>query len=291
MEKIEVLMIEDNQGAGMAIKYLIESFDSVEFVVDISTSLKDGLRKIVQKKYDIILLDLILPNGEGLSVFKKVKKVRKDIPIIIISGYEDKALEAVRAGAEDYLVKPINKKDLFKSLRYSLERSKIKKELRESRKKYFDLFYNAPDMYFNIDYNGKILDYNKTAREILGYCRKDLIGKSVCKIVYRDDANKVKKHFEDMIQNNKHISNVQFRKVTKNGKIIWVDETTKFYNNNGKTEFLIICRDITDKVESERLINKLIEERQSTWNKEKEQLMEMKKKAESLEETVLDLEI
>lgn len=268
MKNIKILLIEDEHNASKMVRYILDSDNNCcKVLTDEANSLKDGLKKIIKNDYDVILLDLSLPNGEGLKVFSKVKTVSRDIPVVIISCHEDKAIEAIQRGAEDYLIKPVKKNDLLRSIRISIERSKIKKELRKSKLRYKALYNNAPDMYFNIDIYGTIIDVNRFSLKNLGYCRREIMNQNIFKVVYKEDKHKVRKHLNSIISAEiGEEKEIEFRKITKGGKILWVYERAKKIEENN---IFIICRDITDKKEYEEKISKLIESREKDWEKDK----------------------
>ncbi|KPA16536.1 bacteriophytochrome (light-regulated signal transduction histidine kinase) [Candidatus Magnetomorum sp. HK-1] len=126
-----VLLIEDNR---MDAELLMDLFDSEKDIhIEWVSQLVDGIKKVENKSYDMILLDLNLPDSNGLSTFDKLNEKASDIPIIIITGDENpkQAVEAVKKGAQDYLIK--NKWDasflLPRAIRLSVERNTIRKKL------------------------------------------------------------------------------------------------------------------------------------------------------------------
>lgn len=106
-----ILLIEDNHDIAMSIKKYIEL---EHIAVDIAENGKTGLELFKKNSYDIVLLDIMLPEVDGVSVCKQIKKV-SDVPIIMTTAkwqLEDK-LELFDAGADDYLVKPFDLEELM----------------------------------------------------------------------------------------------------------------------------------------------------------------------------------
>lgn len=102
-------------------------------------TLEDGiqLHRKAEHPIDVILLGLSLPNGRGLDVLVKICAQIPDKPIIVMTGTDDEnmAIQAVRLGAQDYLIKPhITTEMLTRSIRYSIERQILRKKLEESRR-------------------------------------------------------------------------------------------------------------------------------------------------------------
>ena len=90
---------------------------------------------MVKYSFDVILLDLCLPDSKGIETFNIMKHNSPNIPIIILTGLKDDifAVSAVGRGAQDYLVKgEVNNKQLARSITYAIERKRIENELNES---------------------------------------------------------------------------------------------------------------------------------------------------------------
>jgi DNA-binding response OmpR family regulator len=170
MISVNVLLIEDDEGSINITKELLSRSEQIDFFVDSAKTLSDAIEILkCNNIYDIIILDLILPNGEGLSVFQQVKKVC-DKPIIIISGYEDKAIECVKHGAQDYLVKPhYDGNLLIRSIRYALERHKWKSSFNK-------VVESTHAAIYEIDFETMRFTYiNDVALKETGYTKEEIL--------------------------------------------------------------------------------------------------------------------
>ncbi|MCX7877804.1 MAG: PAS domain S-box protein [Ignavibacteria bacterium] len=127
------------------------------------------------------------------------------------------------------------------------ERKAYENALRLSEQRYQDLYDSAPDMYFSILPDGTVKSVNKSGAEYLGYNVDELIGNEVWKVVYKDDLEYVTKKMMKIFTTKLTGENLEFRKVKKDGTVIWVNESTKLlFDKNGEPkELFIICRDIT----------------------------------------------
>ncbi len=133
----KVLLIEDNPGDARLVELLLKESDLLECEIINKTTLKEGILAIEQEDFDVILLDLSLPDSRGFPTLEKLVNRFPDQNIIVLTGFSDKkmGLNAVRAGAQDYLVKgAFDANSLAKSLRYSIERSKVIKRLEEAQR-------------------------------------------------------------------------------------------------------------------------------------------------------------
>ncbi|TAK12136.1 MAG: GAF domain-containing protein [Anaerolineae bacterium] len=130
--KIRVLLIEDNPGDARLIAELMREFEHDRFEISHALDLETGLTKLEEGSIQALLLDLSLPDSQGLSTFIQAHEASPLIPVIILTGTSDRelALNAVRKGAQDYLVKgEIDARLLSRALQYALERSRREREM------------------------------------------------------------------------------------------------------------------------------------------------------------------
>jgi len=125
---IRVLLIEDDFGDADLILELLEFVQSTSFQITHHRCLQEVLQSVDQEAFDVILLDLSLPDSFGLETLEQVYNQFPTIPIVILSGLEDESLAtiAVQKGSQDYLVKgDFDSNLLARSIRYAIERAKI----------------------------------------------------------------------------------------------------------------------------------------------------------------------
>ncbi|MCI0448632.1 MAG: PAS domain S-box protein [Chlorobi bacterium] len=127
------------------------------------------------------------------------------------------------------------------------ERKKSEEVIRLSEKRYQDLYDSAPDMYFSVTPEGYIKSVNKYGAKYLGYDVEELIAREVWCVIHKDDVRKVKERMAEIFVKKQANANLEFRKVRKNGSVLWVNESTRLIlDSSGKPkELFIICRDIT----------------------------------------------
>jgi diguanylate cyclase (GGDEF)-like protein len=123
----DVLLVEDDTPLAKGLEETLETSPRSHFRVTHVTKLADALQAINQHRYDVVLLDLNLPDARGGVAPRTLQKAASDVPIVILTGLEDDQLaeENARAGVQDYLLKrEINGDILVRSLRYAMERSR-----------------------------------------------------------------------------------------------------------------------------------------------------------------------
>ena len=134
-KQINILLIEDNPGdARLVMEMLVEGGGKKFNLVQVER-ISDGLRRLGQDYFHVILLDLSLPDGNGLDIVNRVCTVAPHVPVLVLTGLGDEylAIKAVQEGAQDYLVKgQMNSNLLVHSLRYAIERKQAEEALRKS---------------------------------------------------------------------------------------------------------------------------------------------------------------
>lgn len=129
-----VLLIEDEPADAYILRRILES-EEVDECLELvhSACLDEGLAQLEAVSFDCVLLDLQLPDSQGLGTFEKIRQRRPEVPVVVLSGLDDKtvAVAAVREGAQDYLVKGrFDGQLLSRAIRYAIERHQTQELLR-----------------------------------------------------------------------------------------------------------------------------------------------------------------
>ena len=131
---IHVLIVEDNPGDVRLVRERLAEVPDSPFQVEWADRLASGVERLSRGGVDVLLLDLGLPDSEGLETFSELHAVQPDVPVVVLSGGADEelAIQAVRAGAQDYLVKGSGGAQLLsRALRYAIERKHAEEEIRQ----------------------------------------------------------------------------------------------------------------------------------------------------------------
>jgi len=132
----KVLMVEDEPAVAKIMKEVLENpgtAGEAGFAVEHATGLRASLERIKKGNFDIVLLDLSLPDSHGYATFKEVHHAAPDLPVVIMTGLADEsiAMKAVQEGAQDYLMKGhIDVRSIVRSLHYAIERSQQQEKLK-----------------------------------------------------------------------------------------------------------------------------------------------------------------
>jgi PAS domain S-box-containing protein len=165
---IKILLIEDNPDDFSFIREILEEVED-QFELTNAETLKKGLKSLDDGQYDVILLDLGLPDSNGFDTFNKVHKHTPGTALIILTGLRDEEIgnRTVKEGAQDYFVKgPIDSKLLFKSIKYSIERNNLILDLAQRESNLSALMENTTDSIWSTDIEGNILTFNSNFRKL-----------------------------------------------------------------------------------------------------------------------------
>lgn len=133
-----VLLIEDDPDDALLIREALAGMETAEIELYHETRLETGLRRLRAADTDLVLLDLSLPDGQGIATLHRLRRARPDRPVVVLTGTDDTdtALRAVRSGAQDYLVKGRFSDDtLVRAMRYAVERHQLRIRLEEARQR------------------------------------------------------------------------------------------------------------------------------------------------------------
>jgi len=130
---IKLLLVEDNPGDARLIREMLSEAIGVSFDIEWVDRLLSGLEYLNKNKVDLILLDLGLPDSQGLDTLNRLLSRPYPVPVIVvISQLADEvlAVQAVRSGAQDYLIKgQADSNHLVRAIRYAIERSRVEIKL------------------------------------------------------------------------------------------------------------------------------------------------------------------
>lgn len=176
---IDVLLVEDNLADAKLFEYTVNrSVKEQNYSIHISTFLKEALQHTNENHVDVVLLDLNLPDSQGLDTLCNFLTVFPQIPVVILTGMDNDSLSksALRAGAQDYIVKgEYNASIITRVIDYAIERKAISRILFEKDYKYRYIFDNSVDSIFITSKTGsRFLNFNSSLQKLLGYSRPDL---------------------------------------------------------------------------------------------------------------------
>ena len=137
-EEIKVLLIEDNPGDARLIQEMLVDQGRERYQFEYADRLSRGLEHLENGGVDVVLLDLSLPDSQGLDGFDRVQAKVPAVPVVVLTGFDDEtlAVEAMHHGAQDYLVKgDVDSTVLYRAVRYSVERKRAMEDAKRYGKR------------------------------------------------------------------------------------------------------------------------------------------------------------
>ncbi|MHA4842552.1 ATP-binding protein [Flavitalea antarctica] len=260
---VKILIIEDNPGDFALIQdYIQDQFANPDIIHTRSFSGAKALLMANSVQYDVILLDLSLPDRSGESLISEVSALSKDSIVIVLTGFSDMgfSVRSIALGAADYLTKDdINATILYKSIIYNLERKKMNHQLTESEKKFSNLFQMSPQPMWVYDPETlMIVQVNFAAISKYGYSEEEFLRLSIMDIRPEEDIPKVK----SLIESRDHYSIIlnanRFRHRKKSQEIIDVEIYSSPIVLEDKVYRSVIAIDVTEKILVDHKITKAI---------------------------------
>ncbi|MBI5954825.1 MAG: PAS domain S-box protein [Chloroflexi bacterium] len=253
---IKVLLIEDNPTDALLLKEFLNIDPLADFDVTVGKDLKQGLSELGIGKFDVLLLDLGLPDSQGLETFTRVHAEYPDIPVIILSGAADEllALQAMQAGAQDYLIKGQAGWQLGpRAIRYAIERHQSQLAMRANEEKFRLAFEASPDsIAITRLSDGMFISVNKGFEEITGYNRNQVIGKTAPEInIWKNPEDR--QRFVEELQAKGEIRNYEAPFLTPGGERHGL-MSAAIVELNGAPHILNITRDITERKRMEEAL-------------------------------------
>ena len=131
-EKYKVLLVEDDTNFGQVLKNYLELND---FVVELSRDGILGLAAFRREKFDICLLDVMMPNMDGFTLAEEIRNVDPEVPLFFLSAksMKEDILNGYKLGADDYITKPFDSEILLQKIRAVLKRNQELQEKQHSQ--------------------------------------------------------------------------------------------------------------------------------------------------------------
>jgi PAS domain S-box-containing protein len=197
---MKVLLIEDNAGDARLMQEMFGEAAEYDAILTLVSSMAEAESHVAEHPVDLIVLDLGLPDAQGLASVRRVRAAAPQTPLAILTSTdsEELAVQALREGAHEYLVKgQVEPRVLLRSLHLTVEREAIQRELTRQKReleranadlaqmesRYRGLLEAAPDAMVVVNPNGEIVLLNPRAEKQFGYQRDELLGQPVTNIV------------------------------------------------------------------------------------------------------------
>jgi len=188
---IRILLVEDNAGDARLLREMLNEPASCKYDLKHHESMEKAVTHLVANPVDIVLLDLGLPDAQGLGAVRRARAAAPRIPLVVLTGLDDESLaaQALQEGAQDYLIKgQIETRGLLRALRYAIER-KIMEEALFVEKERAQVTLNCiGDAVVCTGISGNITFLNLVAEKMTGWSRQEAGGRPMGEVFRIMDA-------------------------------------------------------------------------------------------------------
>ena len=179
---MKILMVEDNPVDRMFVAQSLRQVEGFEYEICESGSLANAFEQMGATHFDVLLLDLWLPDSEGLETCQRVVTKNRDIPVVVMTGTDDHTLatEAIRIGAQDYLVKgSFPGSAIARVLEYAIDRSHFQRDLAQQRNHFHQVLSHVPAIIWTTDRELMITSARGAGLQFLTPSQQQAVGKTL----------------------------------------------------------------------------------------------------------------
>ena len=249
MQKTRILHIDDNEDF---VEVFFLRFRK-HFNITPVYSGEDGLDKLKEKSFDVIITDYDMPGMNGLELLKQIKEFNREIPVIFYTGQgsEQIAREAFVNGAVDYFTKNIHEfahtDKLINSINKAIEIKESRNKIKKSEERFRSLVEATSDWIWEVDTNANFTYISPKIKDLLGYEPEEVLGKTPFDLMPPEEAKKISAAFNEIVEKRLPIERMENIAIHKNGsKVIIETSGIPIFDEDGNfTGYRGIDRDIT----------------------------------------------
>jgi diguanylate cyclase (GGDEF)-like protein/PAS domain S-box-containing protein len=191
-----VLLIEDNHGDARLLREMFREGGAYNTKLTHVACMSDAEAQLAVPVVDVILLDLGLPDAQGLGAVRRAHAAAPKIPLVVLTGLDDDsiALQALQEGAQDYLVKgQLDTRGLLRALRYAIERKTMEEALFAEKERAQITLDSIGDAVICTDLDSRITFLNVVAEKLTGWSWTEAAGRALTEVFQRLDASSRKR--------------------------------------------------------------------------------------------------
>jgi diguanylate cyclase (GGDEF)-like protein/PAS domain S-box-containing protein len=251
---LQVLVVEDNAGDARLLREMFSKERPDTYRLTHLVRMRDAEVHLAMRETDIILLDMGLPDGDGIDTVRRARAAAPSVPVIVLTGLDDEKLaaQAMQAGAQDYLIKgQIENRALPRALRHAIESHRMQETLFVEKERAQVTLNCIGDAVICTDISGNITFLNLVAEKMTGWSLQESLGQAMTEVFRVLDATSRKttpNPIELAVQHNRTVhlpSNCNL--IRRDGVEIAVeDSVAPIHDREGKViGAVIVFRDVS----------------------------------------------
>ena len=252
--EIRLLLVEDDVECVNVLTGFLAGTNRSQFHVRHAGTLASALERLATREFDVVLLDLTLPDSPKESTFRAIISRAPNLPIVIVSGSDDEefAMQTMQAGAQDYLVKgDISLSLLVRVIHHAIERKRLEASLIE-RETFFRLITeNAHDLIVVLDRDGRRVYHSPSYQRLLR-APPELDGSDSLANVHPDDKDRIRKMLRETVESGVG-QRAEYRFVCTDGSIRNIESQGSVINDafGQVANVVVVSRDVTQRKQAE----------------------------------------
>ena len=250
-DALTVLLVEDEPANRTLLQGLLSKSSLPISEITTAESLAGALDLLDRKRFDVLLLDLNLPDSEGLETLAKISEKHPGVASVVITGAygEDLGLKAVKQGAQEYLLKgSYNTQTLSKSIRYAVERKRSELMLREANEFRERVMESISNAIYVTDADGRFRFVNRAGLEISGYRVEELMGQSFSILFRAETLGEFREQLDKATADGNVVPHFEMEIVRKDGSIAFVNLSLSPLFEHGRVMNVVwTAQDVTER--------------------------------------------
>ncbi|WP_175772227.1 hybrid sensor histidine kinase/response regulator [Paraburkholderia phenazinium] len=268
LAEIEILLVEDSPSDALLIREALADVQDFRHHLVHTELLSDAFARADTTRFDVVLLDLGLPDAQGLDTFRTFRQRAPELPVLVLTGLDDMSvgLLAIQEGAQDFLPKrEIRTSELGRAIRYAIERHRAAMALKESEERFQLAINGATAGLWDWNPQTGAIFLSPHFKEILGYDgdKQPDQPSVLLEAVHPDDIDRVKLSLAAHLDR-KHPYDVEYRVRTRSGEFRWIQSRGQALWNRAGEAYRMVgwIMDVTDRKLADEALRESREELQ-----------------------------
>ncbi len=247
-ESLRVLLVEDDAAYARYVQEVLHHAPGLDVVLRHVSSLMGAEEALAAGDVDLILLDIMLSDGNGCEWLAQRKQLGETLPIVVLSSVDSDAavIAALGAGAQDYLFKPAcDPSSLARAMRYAVERHHYRGQLHQTGRRFRHLLENAMDLIAILEPDGSVIYASPAAERLLGVTPDVLIGARLWEWVHVNDILPLQAMLQEIAADPHAARECEFRVLDGDGAWHTLEARGRSLPEGPHQQILINARDVT----------------------------------------------